>query len=275
MRDDMFKVIVERPRWGSRWIESPKLDRDKYRDRGSIGLRRHVKEQKRAHKGFNENLAPLARFLRSRCGRRWDDVYAEICANLDTGSTVKMHVRQHLDDLVHRRISYGRKGELLNDGWMLKQGPGKSVWDDLYVDPDDGILKNAELNTVANRTLISDETNGKIKDKAPAEYVSDADIFPSGPGPELLEPHFIDARTLTHLHGALEELPNDEAVELYARFVGDRQAAIVTEIRRVCGITQAPAGTVEEEEDLDEVAADVRDGTAPPDESEDALFEAA
>ena len=143
MRDDMFKVIVERPRWGSRWIESPKLDRDKYRDRGSIGLRRHVKEQKRAHKGFNENLAPLARFLRSRCGRRWDDVYAEICANLDTGSTVKMHVRQHLDDLVHRRISYGRKGELLNDGWMLKQGPSKSVWDDLYVDPDDGILKNA------------------------------------------------------------------------------------------------------------------------------------
>ncbi len=67
MRDDMFKVIVERPRWGSRWIESPKLDRDKYHDRGSIGLRRHAKEQKCPHKGFNENLAPLARFLRSRC----------------------------------------------------------------------------------------------------------------------------------------------------------------------------------------------------------------
>ena len=25
-----------------------------------------------------------------------------------------------------------------------------------------------DVNTIANRTLISDETNGKIKDKAPA-----------------------------------------------------------------------------------------------------------
>jgi hypothetical protein len=143
MREDMFKVIVERPRWGSRWIASPKLDRDRDRDGGGVGLRRHAMEQARLYKGFNENLAPLARFLRARCGRRWDQVYAEICANLDTGSTVKMHVRQHLDDLVHRRISYGRDGELLNDGWLLEQGSRRSVRDDLYVDPDDGILKDA------------------------------------------------------------------------------------------------------------------------------------
>lgn len=41
MRDDMFKVIVERPRRGSRWIESAKLDRDRHRDGGFVGLRRH------------------------------------------------------------------------------------------------------------------------------------------------------------------------------------------------------------------------------------------
>jgi hypothetical protein len=143
MRDDMFKVIVERPRWGSRWIESAKLDRNRDRDGGFVGLQRYAQEQTRMNKGFSDNLAPLARFLRARCGRRWDDVYAEICASLDTGSTVKMHVRQHLDDLVNRRISYGRHGELLNDGHLLERHSRRSVRDDLYVDPDDGILKDA------------------------------------------------------------------------------------------------------------------------------------
>lgn len=143
MRDDMFKVIVERPRRGSRWIKSAKLDRDRDRDGGFVGLRRYAQEQARVSKDFNENLAPLTRFLRSRCGRRWDDVYAEICATLDTGSTVKMHVRQHLDDLVNRRISYGRDGELLNDGYLIERHSRRSVRDDLYVDPDDGILKDA------------------------------------------------------------------------------------------------------------------------------------
>lgn len=143
MRDDMFKVLVGRPRWGSRWIESPKLDRDRDRDGGFVGLRRHAMEQAPNYKFFNENLAPLVRFLHTRCGRRWDDVYAEICANLDTGSTVKMHVRQHLDDLVNRRISYGRRGELLNDGRALLPHNRSSFRDNLYVDPDDGILKDA------------------------------------------------------------------------------------------------------------------------------------
>ncbi len=144
MRDDMFKVLVGRPRRGSRWIESAKLDRDRDRDGGFVGLRRHAMEQAPTFKFFNENLAPLVRFLRARCGRRWDDVYAEICANLDTGSTVKMHVRQHLDDLVNRRISYGRQGELLNDGRALLPHNRSSFRDNLYVDPDDGILKDAE-----------------------------------------------------------------------------------------------------------------------------------
>ena len=143
MRADMFKVIVERPRRGSRWIESAKLDRNRDRDGGFVGLQRYAQEQARITKGFSDNLAPLIRFLRSRCGRRWDDVYAEICTNLDTGSTVKMHVRQHIDDLVNRRISYGRDGELLNDGHLLGRHSRRSVRDDLYVDPDDGILKDA------------------------------------------------------------------------------------------------------------------------------------
>jgi hypothetical protein len=141
MRDDMFKVIVERPRWGSR-ERSVKLRKDRDFDRTYVSPRRHALERAGIHKALNENLAPLARFLRRQVGRRWDDVFSEICAQLDTGSTLKMHVRQHLDDLVVSRIAYGRNGELVHDGRVLEPQYRHGFHDRLYVDPDDGILKD-------------------------------------------------------------------------------------------------------------------------------------
>jgi hypothetical protein len=127
-----------------------------------------------------------------------------------------------------------------------------------------GISKRVEVNTIINRTLISNETNGKIKDKAPAEYMNNPDIFPSGAGSDLLEPHFIDAHTAVILDGACETLTDEQAETLYQRFVQSRQAAIIEEIRRVSGIAPGPAGA--EEEDEDEVAADVKLGADPSEE---------
>ena len=141
MRADMFKVIVERPRWGAGHAPPVKLKKD--RDPHThIGLRRHAKTQAAYTKSLNENLAPLARFLQRRVGRRWDDVFSEICAGLDTGSTVKTHVRQHLRDLVLFGISRGRRGELMDEGRVLDPRGRNCVWPELYVDPDDGLLKD-------------------------------------------------------------------------------------------------------------------------------------
>lgn len=156
MRADMFKVIVERPRWASRHAAAVKLKRS---DPGIhfIGHKRHAKTAARYYKSLNENLAPLIRFLRSRRGRRWDDVFAEICAGLDTGSTVKMHVREHLDDFVASRISIGRHGEWLFDGQVLGR-MGRRGWRrwSFFVDPTDGILHDfdelARRLPDANRT---------------------------------------------------------------------------------------------------------------------------
>ncbi len=111
MRDDMFKVIVERPRWGASHAASPKLKRLAYADAQHIGLKRHAPIGARYTKGLNENLATLLRYLRRQRGRRWDAAFSEICASLDTGSTVKMHVRQHIEDFVLTRISIGRRGD--------------------------------------------------------------------------------------------------------------------------------------------------------------------
>lgn len=143
MRADMFKVIINRPRWGSNFAPSPKLARKLTADYKHIGMKRHALLATPYTKHLNENLAPLTRFLRSKRGRHWDDVFSEICAQLDTGSTVKMHVRLHLEDLVATRISIGRQGEWMFEGKVLNK-PDGLFWPrwHFFVDPRDGILKD-------------------------------------------------------------------------------------------------------------------------------------
>lgn len=162
MRADMFKVIVERPRIGAGHAPSPKLKKDRNLDRQTVGLKRQVWECAGYTKHLNENLAPLVRYLRRQVGRRWDEVFSEICARLDTGSTVKMHVRQHLEDFVMIRISRGRRGELLHNGRVLTPNTLTSWRAEFFVDPEDGILKDRQrfwrdrgLKTPASRRSLT------------------------------------------------------------------------------------------------------------------------
>jgi hypothetical protein len=98
MRDDMFKVIVERPRL----VNSNGYSGDgrPFRNREEVP---HVLGMKRGYgstKWLNENLAPLRRYLASQVNRPWDKVYSEIRAAIDARSTVKQHVLQHIADFV-------------------------------------------------------------------------------------------------------------------------------------------------------------------------------
>ncbi|MDC7683746.1 hypothetical protein PQU92_10695 [Asticcacaulis sp. BYS171W] len=142
MRSDMFKVIVERPRWGASHAASPKLKRTKDYTLKRIGHKRHAYENAPYTKSLNENLAPLVRFLRSRLGQSWNSVFSEICEQLDTGSTMKMHVRQHIEDFVLTRISIGRYGEWLFEGEVLGAHRRWFRQRKFFVDPRDGILKD-------------------------------------------------------------------------------------------------------------------------------------
>lgn len=108
MRDDMFKVIVERPRAGSRNkfgnFRNTKNMKKYFDDEAApakIGTKRLVRHMIGwNYKQLNENLRPLERFLRSKIGQKWDDVYSEICAKIDSNSTVQKHVLDHLHDFV-------------------------------------------------------------------------------------------------------------------------------------------------------------------------------
>ncbi|WP_295691453.1 hypothetical protein [uncultured Maricaulis sp.] len=144
MRDDMFKVIVERPRWGWR---SQKLRRGKLNRAGDTlpkkqGLKRQRQENRTQSKWLNENLAPLKRFLGQQVGRPWDKVYAEICENLSPDHTVKQHVREHVFDFV-KRPRIGRDGEWIwNTPRYLGLHPRVG---ELYIHPHDGLLKRWKL----------------------------------------------------------------------------------------------------------------------------------
>src|ERR1700735_4134338 len=127
MRDDMARVIVERPR-----IPDFK-DRRKGRSRPLEALPAH-EGMRRPHllhgdgKTLNENLRPLRRYLERQVGRPWDKVYAEIAANLRVDNAVQQHVRDHLRDFVAvkaRRHNHGWRGVRAGGLW----------WQPLYVDP--------------------------------------------------------------------------------------------------------------------------------------------
>lgn len=144
MREDMFKVIVERPRWGSRHAPKAKLRNDKVPGRKRATGRRQALEQHGYTKCLNENLAPLKRYLMKQVGRPWDKVYSEISEHLDTGSTVKQHVRDHLTDFILVNVTIASDGSFMSaHKWWGPTSP-ENWWAKLYVDPNDGLIKRTE-----------------------------------------------------------------------------------------------------------------------------------
>jgi hypothetical protein len=145
MREDMFKVIVERPRGGKGWAPH---SRKRLTGDGDlpvkIGVRRHMAITHARSKRLNENLKPLKRYLGRQVGRRWDDVYSEIAATLAPGHTVKQHVRQHLDDFVARHVVLAPDGSwhsATRSRWFGTHLPWHEPY---YVDPRDGVLRESK-----------------------------------------------------------------------------------------------------------------------------------
>ena len=99
MRRDMFKVIVERPRYftpgGSTRGRAPRDVEDAPSHQGM-----HRRYKAHAQKELNENLAPLRRYLLKQVGRPWNKVFSEICEHLRVDSAVQRHVRLHIADFV-------------------------------------------------------------------------------------------------------------------------------------------------------------------------------
>ncbi len=147
MREDMFKIIVERPR--RRNGDPPVLSRDgrHFRNRvwpdedgGNAPPHFGMKAGYRNCKYPNENLAPLQRWLASQVNRPWDKVYADLCANIDRRSTVQEHIFTHIRDFVAIDTALVEGEVITRENWRRENLPVAEARQELFVHPRTGIL---------------------------------------------------------------------------------------------------------------------------------------
>lgn len=181
MRKDMPKLLCEDGRRNGgpgakkyKRRQRRRLKRQLQKDPESAPKRGSMSGQRVAgwnFKELNETLNPLARFLESRVGRPWDEVYSEIRAGLNLNSAVQLHIMQHLWQYVNRDIKVADCGTLVEPslyGWsggkrIAGRGSkeytvgGRGGWRpylsssgyrfvDLYVHPETGILRDARAD---------------------------------------------------------------------------------------------------------------------------------
>lgn len=153
MRSDMDKILVERPRKGGHGTRKGRLPRDGEPLPRFLGVRRQIKERG-DFKSLNENLAPLRRYLERQVNRPWNKVYGEMRAHIDAGNTVQAHVLTHVDLYIHRTVVKVAPSRSRPCG-LEYQGPSwfgafrRVDEGELYVDPDDGIIKRARRRCAA------------------------------------------------------------------------------------------------------------------------------
>jgi hypothetical protein len=150
MRPDMAKVIVERPRYGSRSRGMAKGCRralQRLADEGPPAREGMKRRHRGGTKSLNEHLGPLRRYLDAQVGRPWDKVFSEICAHIDRASAVQDHVRDHVADyvvtpvLLIDGIPCSGEGDW-NHGRPLHEMAGR--WKRWYVCPRTGILRRVK-----------------------------------------------------------------------------------------------------------------------------------
>lgn len=99
-------------------------------------------------KEFGENLEPLRRFIESRIGHHWDDVYSEIREVFNVGGSteaggVKGHIFAHLWDYIAVKVweEDGKLWEASYNGRPFRLGEYSWHHRVCYVDPDTKIIK--------------------------------------------------------------------------------------------------------------------------------------
>lgn len=150
MRSDLAKVLVERPRPGSRDGNRPMKSYIGHLHRQmrhclETGDSPPTKEPQWQRIGFkrrfNEHLSPLRRYLRKQVGRPWNKVHSEICAHINRGNVVQNHILTHLYQYVERHV-------IVVDGKVVRlDGRPLYFWSLYYVCPRTGLLRQTSRPT--------------------------------------------------------------------------------------------------------------------------------
>lgn len=144
MRSDMDKVIVERPRYGSRLPSKKKGYRKLIQTTPFENL--PTKEPmlgrwKGLEKSLNEHLGPMRRFLRSNVGRPWNSIHRELCEHISFSNAVQAHVLQHIDQYVRQNVHVESPSRVFIVGGNPWFANHPLRIDEMYVCPRSGLLK--------------------------------------------------------------------------------------------------------------------------------------
>lgn len=171
MRQDFHKVVIERPRSGSRsrnlktgW-STMQYDRDSEYP--------FPKTQSSSwnwnpdRKWFSDRLGPLKRYLQAQVGRPWSKVEGEFLHALDVRTVIGRHLWDHARAMVETECEIGRDGRPRS----LRGYPVR----DLYAHPRTGILLKAKPERIdearARRTRLDEATEVRIDARTRAEKV--------------------------------------------------------------------------------------------------------
>jgi hypothetical protein len=160
----MDKVIVERPRIGSR-AKSRKKGYRKYI--ASTPMEELPKREpmlgrwRGRDKWLNEHLGPMRRFLRSNVGRPWEKIHQDLCEHISFDNAVQSHVLDHIFDFVNEHATVIRSCTVYAQ-WRWTGNVRKLSVGEMYICPKSRILKvvkPSKRQHQANRFVTSPTVN--------------------------------------------------------------------------------------------------------------------
>ncbi len=101
MRKDFHRVLTEDPRvGGGKFSEYRNCHNNRVFDEDAVGGKESMMKRRRIARGerknFGDHLNPLRKWIRKQVGRKWNDVYSEVCDLFDQRSQTKYHVHLHI-----------------------------------------------------------------------------------------------------------------------------------------------------------------------------------
>jgi hypothetical protein len=146
MRDDMAKVVTERPRRGhgngSKKTTGPlirRFDPDREYDEPTRLPVARGRQYGYEAKEFSDLINPLKRYLRSCLGRPWNNVHSELSLKLDRRSVAGSHIWDHVMSEIEtdcyigdNRLAYSNRRRYPNTEIPV---------DGLYVHPRTGLIR--------------------------------------------------------------------------------------------------------------------------------------
>ncbi len=142
----LSEIVIERPRGGMKISlkkvtgfkkQLHKITEDAIQD-GLLNP--YLIKARNKSKYLSDHLGPLRRFLRSKVGQPWNDVYSELCQRLKTNTMAGQHVIGHVWDYVERHVEIIDGGTYSKPYQRYRIRLDASYRDRFYVHPQTGIL---------------------------------------------------------------------------------------------------------------------------------------